>query len=83
MRLRAVGEVQSPPTPPSYSNKNKTQALAQGGIHGVGQTATEGGPTKVPVILIYKDKSVQVLVASTTDDNISSYQYPMPYPPPW
>lgn len=61
-RLAGVGETQSRP---GSTHKAKTAALAQGGIYGVGQLV-HNNTSKMPVILVFKDKSAQVLIASTT-----------------
>ena len=57
-RVKGVGEIESPVT------KDKTRALAQAGIYGVGQLANTA-QNKMAVIVFYKDKSAQVAVATT------------------
>ena len=54
-RLHGVGEIQSQPT--------KTATIAQAGMYGVGQLAKRG-TTRMAVIILYKDKSAQVAVAT-------------------
>lgn len=58
MRLKGIGEKQSP------NQKSKTQAIAQAGMYGVGQLVTPG-ITKMTVIVLFKDKSAQVLIATS------------------
>ena len=57
-RIQGVGEIESPVT------TDKTKAFAQAGIYGVGQLANSSHK-KMAVIILYKDKSAQVAVAST------------------
>jgi hypothetical protein len=57
-RTLGVGEVESPVT------KDKTKAFAQAGLYGVGQLANSSRQ-KMAVVILYKDKSAQVAVAST------------------
>ena len=63
-RLHGIGEVESTTT------KDRTRALAQGGIYGVGQLANSLRK-KMAVIILYKDKSAQVAVATTHLPTIS------------
>ena len=68
LKLCGIGEVQSPP---GTSAKAKTAALGQAGIYSVGQfvkcmNENEMCPGKLPVILLYKDLSVQVAMATLT-----------------
>ncbi len=62
LRLKGVGETQSPP---GQTARSKMAAIAQGGIYGVGQLVYKA-IKKMPVIVFFKDKSIQVFVASST-----------------
>ena len=57
-RTLGVGEVESPIT------KDKTKACTQAGVYGVGQMANSSRK-KMAVVILYKDKSAHVAVAST------------------
>ena len=73
-RLHGVGEVQSQDT--------KTGTIAQAGMYGVGQLAKRR-VSRMAVVILYKDKSVQVAVASlqqpvdpaTHENAIGTVQY--------
>lgn len=58
-RLKGVGKIQSPP---GINDESKTLAIAQGGIYGIGQMVGSSSD-KVPVVLLFKDKSAQVFIA--------------------
>lgn len=60
--LKGVGEVQSPPG--RNRRESKTAALSQAGVYTVGQFTKEGTPTSLPAVVIHKDKSAQVAMAS-------------------
>ena len=59
-RLCAIGEIQSPP---GNSNCTKTETFAQAGIYGVRQLV-RNAQKKMAVIILFKDKSAQVAVAT-------------------
>ena len=62
-RLQGVGEVQSPR---GDTLESKTATVSQCGVYGVGQLATSR-IRKVVAIILFKDKSAQVAIASITN----------------
>ena len=60
-RLSGIGEIQSPP---GNTEVSKTETIAQAGIYDIGQLA-KTSQKKMAVIILFKDKSVQVAVATT------------------
>ena len=60
---RGVGEVQSPR---GDTLESKTATVSQCGVYGVGQLATSR-IRKVVAIILFKDKSAQVAIASITN----------------
>ena len=63
--LKGVGEVQSPP---ARKRESKTAALSQAGIYTIGQFSKQGA-SLLPAIVLHKDKTVQVAMASLNGDN--------------
>ena len=71
-RVRGIGEVQSPP---GTSAKAKTATLAQAGVYSIGQFAkTPGDPEKrkVTTIILYKDMSSNVALATLDPEKATS-----------
>lgn len=56
-----IKEVQSPQ---GRRRESKTAALSQAGVYAVGQLTKEGSPHIMPAIVLHKDKSAQVAMAS-------------------
>lgn len=66
--LRGIGEVQSPP---QRKKESKTAALSQAGVYTVGQFAKEKRLGLYLAIVLHKDKTAQVAVASLNDTQAS------------
>ena len=62
--LRGVGEVQSPP---GRTSESKTAALSQAGVYTVGQFTKPGAAPLLPAVVLHKDKTVQVAMASLNE----------------
>ena len=59
--LKGVGEIQSPP---HRRGESKSAALSQAGVYTVGQFTKPGTSPYFPAIVIHKDKTAQVAMAS-------------------
>ena len=59
--LKGIGEVQSPP---GRRPESKTAALSQAGVYAVGQFANPEVSPLFPAVVLHKDKTVQVAMAS-------------------
>ena len=65
-RLGSIGEIQSPK---DNDEATKTQTIAQAGIYGMGQHLVKK-INKMPVIVLFKDKSAQVLITRSKPSQI-------------
>ena len=59
--LTAIGEIQSAP---GRAPESKTAALSQAGVYTIGQFTKQGASTMLPAVVLHKDKTVQVAIAS-------------------
>ena len=59
--VKGIGEVQSPP---GRRRESKDAALSQAGIYVVGQLCKDGAPSSLPAVVLYKDKTAQVAIAT-------------------
>lgn len=66
--LRGIGEIQSPP---QRKKESKTAALSQAGVYTVGQFAKEKRLGSYPAVVLHKDKTAQVAVATLIDRQAS------------
>lgn len=60
--LKGIGEVQSPPG--LRRLESKTAALLKAGVHTIGQFTKPGVFSVLPAVVLHKDKTVQVAMAS-------------------
>ena len=68
--VKGIGEVQSPP---GRRRESKDAALSQAGIYVVGQLCKDGAPSSLPAVVLYKDKTAQVAIA-TIEHSIGKVQ---------
>ena len=69
-RARAVGETQSPPDQKKNPTRAKQRALSQAGVYAVGQLSSL--VPVMPAIVLFKDKTAQVAIASINSSSSSS-----------